>query len=161
MPEFTVTLREPHSFMKIWLVLAGVLAVCAVVLAVFVILRIIKEKKEMDGLTVKSMTAAEIRALRRKYLASCSQLEEELTHGIDHRIVFQRLSETARMFVYEATGLQVQNCTLSQIRRLKLQDLQRIIEKYYDPEFATVSKGDVGDALSMTKHLIASWTQFR
>ena len=161
MPYFTVELREPHSFKTIWLGLAGILFVIALALAAFTIWKIKQERDALKGIQVKKMTLAELNALKARYLRECSQLEKTLQDTGDIRGVYQRLSEISRMFVSEATGLQVQNCTLSQIRKMKLPELRNMVEEYYDPEFAVRSTGDVEGALAKTERMISRWSYFR
>ena len=161
MPYFTVDLREPHSFMTIWLGLACALFVIALALAAFTIWKMKQERDALKGMQVKNMTLAELNALKERYLQECSKLEETLHETNDIRMVYQRLSEISRMFVSEATGLKVQNCTLSQIRKMKLPQLREMVEEYYDPEFAVRSTGDVEGALAKTERMITRWTVFQ
>ena len=161
MPHFSVELREPHSFMKVWMVLAAVLILLGAVLAAVMIVRIIRERRAMKSLQAKNMTYKEIAALQKRYLGKCAEIETELAGGLGNREAYQKLSETARMFVYEATDLQVQNCTLSQITRMGLPPLRILVEDYYDPEFAEESLGNIGNAIARTRSMISSWTHYK
>ena len=61
------------------------------------------------------------------------------------------------MFVYEMTGISVQNCTLEEIRPLRIPRLTRLVEEYYEPEFSSEDLGDALKSLSKTRKEIESW----
>ena len=62
------------------------------------------------------------------------------------------ISVLIRLFVYELTGLEVQSCTLKDIKKLNIPVLYELIKEYYDPEFSKISKGNI-----KTKEVISRW----
>ena len=87
-----------------------------------------------------------------------SILEKEYQQEIcDVRSTYQKMSEIIRDFVFEMTGIKVQNYTLSDIRQIKMPVLEELVEEYYSPEFAERSEGDVQAALDKTRKAIRHW----
>ena len=61
------------------------------------------------------------------------------------------------MFVYEMTGITVQNCTLEEIRTLRMPRLTKLVEEYYEPEFSSLELGDALASLSITRKVVSAW----
>ena len=100
----------------------------------------------------------DISVLKRKYLDELESLRAEFTsEKIDLREGFQQMSSIIRHFVFEATGIQVQNYTLDEIRTANLPELEAFVAEYYNPEFAKMSRGDFVESMSKTKRVIEQW----
>lgn len=67
---------------------------------------------------------------------------------IDKRAAYQRLSLLIRGFVHDATGLNVENFTKSEIRAFGIRQLDRLMEEYYIPEFAEDERARDKDFMS-------------
>ena len=113
-----------------------------------------KEKK----LKVKKPPKKLASEIRNKYLAKLNELENSIKNkDCDNREAYQKLSTIIRMFVYEMTGISVQNCTLEEIRPLRMPRLTRLVEEYYEPEFSSENLGDALKSLSKTRKEIQAW----
>ncbi|MEE0955452.1 MAG: hypothetical protein U0L49_06490 [Eubacterium sp.] len=67
------------------------------------------------------------------------------------------MSETLRKFVEGATGIKVTVLTRGEIRPLGITSLTRLVEQYYEPEFAEKAMGNIGNSFKETKELIRKW----
>ena len=99
-----------------------------------------------------------IDVLKTKYLNLLRKLEAQFSDGsIDLRTAYQKMSLIIRNFVFEATGIKVQNYTLDDIRAAKLTSLEALVEEYYSPEFARMSEGDFYASMNKTGKVIEQW----
>ena len=81
--------------------------------------------------------AAAAAGIRQRYLQELYSLETRFREGqINVRQTYQDLSRMIREFVFEMTGIRAGQCTLSDIRRLHMPALTRLMQEYYVPEFA-------------------------
>ena len=100
----------------------------------------------------------DINAIKRKYLFKINELINNLnSNQITSRKAYQSLSKLIRNFVYEATNIKVQNYTLSDIKKLKMPSLYKLVEEYYDPEFSQISKGNILSSIEKTRKEIEKW----
>lgn len=159
--DTSVKLQEMLSFSKIPIYIAG--GLLAAVLSYFLIcylIRLYKRKKAKAG---ERKTAAveripDLTDPRQTYLALLDALEKEYHQGnCDVRSTYQKMSEIIRDFVFEMTGIKVQNYTLSDIRQIKMPVLEELVEEYYSPEFAEMPEGNVQSALDKTGNAIRHW----
>ena len=68
---------------------------------------------------VKEFSPKDINGIKYQYLNKLNDLERALDNKeITSRKAFQELSMLIRMFVYELTGLEVQTCSLKEIKKL-------------------------------------------
>ena len=154
--EFPVELQKPLHFHIFWLILATLFIVVAAFLLYYSYKNwnIKKEKK----LKVKKPPRKNIPLIRKKYLLKLDELEKNINNGnINNRAAYQKLSTIIRMFVYEMTGITVQNCTLEEIRTLRMPRLTKLVEEYYEPEFSSLELGDALASLSITRKVVSAW----
>ena len=76
---------------------------------------------------------------------------------IELRKAYQMISETIRMFVFEITDITTQNYTLQEIKRLSIPKLYDLIKEFYEPEFASKSKGNFNDSINKARRIINEW----
>ena len=62
-----------------------------------------------------------------------------------------------RNFVYETTNIKVQYYTLEEIRPLNMDQLTKLVEEYYVPEFAKDSTTKIETSLKHTREVIEKW----
>lgn len=155
----SVTLQEPFSYSILPILVVGALVIFyGMYLIVSTIMKKQHKKKSIDQSTKKTNSATDIRSIKTKYLTELETIEQELwKEQITTREAYQKMSLCIRQFVYEATGIQVQNYTLQDIRQLHMPGLEALIAEYYTPEFAVISLGDSTASLEKTKRAIELW----
>lgn len=136
-----------YSFL--WLVLAGLLIAAAVCLFLVFL------KRRGKGGKVRKTDFEKVRI---QSIEEIGRIERELSAGqISNRDAYIRMSETLRKFVQEATGIKVTVLTRGEIRPLGITSLTRLVEQYYEPEFAEKAIGNIGASINETRELIKKW----
>lgn len=108
---------------------------------------------------LKNYSKKDISSIKYEYLKKLNDLEKSLeSKKISSRKAYQELSMLIRLFVYELTGLEVQTCTLKDIKKLNIPVLYELIEEYYDPEFSKISRGNIKESIEKTKGVIGRWS---
>lgn len=158
--ETTVQLQEPFSY-ALWLpvLLSLIVFGYLIFLIVSKIVEKAKQREPKKAPEVKVVVPpVDIEQLKLKYIQEVNRIEAELAQGsITSRDAYQKMSMCIRSFVYEATRINVQSCTLQDIRKLNMPSLENLIAEYYIPEFAQDSVGDVSAALQKTRRAIETW----
>lgn len=157
--EVSVELQSKYSYV-IWPVIAF-LSVAVGVVLVLVIMHLLanRKKKPVDiEQAWRALSEQEKYALKVKYFSMLDELYAKVAGGqISIRACYQALSRLVREFVAEITGIKVNRCTLSDIKRMNMPMLASLIEEYYEVEFAKVSVGNAEDAIARTKRVIELW----
>lgn len=154
--QITVELQKSFSYLPLLLyLLAGVLGV------VLIIFWPKKRKKQNTGpvfLKPQPLPPQNIASLKNKYTALLSDLAKRCSENkLSHRKAFQKLSKIVRDFVFEATGIQVQYYTLSEIQVAGLPKLYELISECYAPEFSRKSNSNVYEAINKARKVIEEW----
>lgn len=149
----SVNFQEPFSY-NIWLIVSLV-----VLLAIIVILAVVsnyakKKKEEKPKEIVKPKNLDEI---KKEYLEQIKKLEDNLG-TITNRKAYQNLSIIIRSFVFEATKINVQKCTLKEIKQYNLPVLTELVEEYYAPEFSKNEEGVISSSIEKTRKAIEKWS---
>ncbi len=150
----TVNLQDllSYSMLPIYIA-AGVIVLLVLCLVIIHIVRRPKKTRDNNIFVPRS-----IAAIKKKYLSRLAKLMESVeSNSIEIRIAYQKLSKIIRMFIYEATGIKVQNYTLAEIREQNMTVLAELVEEYYPPEFAKMSVGNIVESLAKTKKVIEEW----
>ena len=151
-----VELQNLLQFHWLWLLLATIFLISAFGLLYYSWRKYTSPKEKK--LIVKKPPKKTANEIRKIYLAKLNELENNIRNtDVDNREAYQKLSTIIRMFVYEMTGISVQNCTLEEIRPLRIPRLTRLVEEYYEPEFSSEDLGDALKSLSKTRKEIESW----
>lgn len=146
---FTVEPEAPMQYSFLWLILAGLLIAAAVCL-VLVFLRKRGRKRRVRK--------SDFEKMRIHSMEQIGRIELELSRGkLSNRDAYIQMSETLRKFVQEATGIKVTVLTRNEIRPLGITSLTRLVEQYYEPEFAEKAIGNIGASIHETKELIKKW----
>ena len=154
----SVTLQEPFSYSMIPIIVVGILVALYGIYLIISILQKQPKKKTATPVPKKIISPADIRTIKSKYLAELENIKQALwTQQISTRDAYQKMSLCIRHFVYEITGIQVQNCTLEDIRQLHMPNLEALIAEYYAPEFSMTSMSDSAASLERTKRVIELW----
>ena len=61
------------------------------------------------------------------------------------------------MFVFETRGHRVDTLTLNDLKKTRYSELTKAIEQFYMPEFAAVERGNVHEALELSRKVVAEW----
>ena len=70
-------------------------------------------------------------------------IEKYKAGKLSDRHAYQQLSKVIRHFVFDVTGIKVQNYTLSEIKGLNIPMLYYLIDECYEPEFSKQSGGNI------------------
>lgn len=156
--ESSVELQAPMAFQHIWAWLAAILIITAVFLQVFFRVRRARAGQVPKKIRIRKPPAALLPQIKEKYLRELFDVEGALgREDISVREAFQRLSAIIRGFVYEVTGIRVQNYTLYEIRQLNIKRLTKLIEEYYTPEFARTTRMKGFASIERTRGVISRW----
>lgn len=154
----SITLQEPFSYSMIPMIVVGILVALYGIYLIISILQKQPKKKIATPVPKKIISPADIRTIKSKYLAELENIKQALwTQQISTRDAYQKMSLCIRHFVYEVTGIQVQNYTLEDIKGLHMPGLEALIAEYYAPEFAMTSMSDSTSSIERTKRVIELW----
>ena len=154
----SITLQEPFSYSMIPMIVVGILVALYGIYLIISILQKQPKKKIATPVPKKIISPADIRTIKSKYLAELENIKQALwTQQISTRDAYQKMSLCIRHFVYEVTGIQVQNYTLEDIKGLHMPGLEALIAEYYAPEFAMTSMSDSSASIERTKRVIELW----
>ena len=152
--QIDVNLKAPFSYSWIPIIILLVVLLLPFLYLLLKKLGVFNLKKN----NILNFTAKDINSIKYKYLSKLNDLEKSLNDKkITSRKAYQELSMLIRLFVYELTGLEVQSCTLKDIKKLNIPVLYELIKEYYDPEFSKISKGNIKASIEKTKEVISRW----
>ena len=152
--QITVELQELFSYVP---VILFVLAGFAGVLIIFLWPKR-KGKAVKKAPKPKKVPKQSIPVLKDKYSQLLTDLEKNrLDNKVDDRQAFQTLSKIVRDFVFEATGIQVQNYTLSEIQAVNIPKLSELIAQCYVPEFAAKANENIYESINKARKVIGEW----
>lgn len=152
--QIDVNLKAPFSYSWIPIIILLVVLLLPFLYLLLKKLGVFNLKKN----NILNFTAKDINSIKYKYLSKLNDLELNLNDKkITSRKAYQELSVLIRLFVYELTGLEVQSCTLKDIKKLNIPVLYELIKEYYDPEFSKISKGNIKASIEKTKEVISRW----
>lgn len=108
---------------------------------------------------------ADLRVLKVKYAGLIDEVEAEFREGrYSERAVASRLSLLLRFFAHEASGVDAQVMTLSDLRAARVPAVTSAVEAYYPPAFRPVSDQDAESeadpeaALDTAREVVRSWS---
>ena len=153
-----VTLQPMMSFLKQPMIICFLVGLFFVV--VFLLLLLCKRRKPAKALA-ESAPVPVVRNMedaKPRYIGKLTQLAEKYRAGTcSTREAYLKMSDIIRSFVQEATGINVLNMSLSDVRGLSMPELETLMQEYYSPEFSSESKGDVLQSIDKTIKAIAAW----
>lgn len=153
--QTSVNLQPPFSYSIKYMVFIFIITI---ILTVIIYIKQKKKVPEKVEIEVNDTKKKNIKAIKIKYLKKLDIVEKKLDRNeITLRRAYQHLSGIIRYFVYTVTGIKVQNCTLEDIKKLKMPMLTELISEYYRPEFAEKSVGDVKASIEKTRKVIKRW----
>jgi hypothetical protein len=141
----------------------GYVVVFALILVAFIVIYILLCRKEFidDHAPIevnKPEKAVDANKIKEKYISKLNDLESRLNQNtVSNREAYQELSSVIRNFVFELTGINVQNYTLKEINAVNIPALSFLVEEYYSPEFSYEGNGNALESLYKTKEAIEGW----
>ncbi len=106
----------------------------------------------------KPIAPTNLALLKSKYDALLADIHaKRADNKLDDRQAFQALSKTVRGFVYEATGIKVQNYTLTEIKAANLPRLYELIAQCYVPEFAAENNSNIYELINKARKVVGEW----
>ncbi len=154
--KITVGLQDMYSY-SLWLIIIFVLValVPPVILLISYINKKRKNKLPEEITPVKSLNLNEI---KQKYTGMLVEIIEKYNAGkLSDRHAYQQLSKVIRHFVYDVTGIKVQNYSLSEIKAVNIPMLYYLVDECYEPEFSEQSKGNIVETCEKARQVIAGW----
>jgi hypothetical protein len=160
--QFSVEARPPVPYPFPWNIAGYVLIALAIILPVlFFLLSGRKQPAPEEPVEEEKPAWTPPRTLnivKGEYLRKLDDLESKVNSGsISMREGYQRLSNMTRAFVYEVTGIHVQDYTITEIRRLDMPILTDLMNEYYRFEFSEHTPSSISDSIERTKGMIARW----
>ena len=134
----SVELRGPFEY-SFWLsIIYMALLIVALAALGFIAYKLYKQfKAGSTNADNKQVVYSPSDKLKNKYINRIQDVLTRYNNGqIDKRTGYQELSAHIRGFVHEATGINVENYTASQIKVMNIPYLDALMEEYYVPEFA-------------------------
>lgn len=160
MQGITVELQDNYSYLP-FLLLLFALIVGIILIVVWAAKGPKTEKKAVSETPAQMPVNPRSRGmeLKRKYDRLLVQLADDSEKKvIEDREAYQRLSRLVRDFVYEVTGVKVQNYTLQELQGMNMPKLTALIEECYVPEFALDNcQGDVSETIKKARKVIGEW----
>ena len=151
----TVELQEMHSYSQVLLMIVGI--ILAILLAMAVVLIVKKVNKSKVNVN-KEITIEDREQIKARYLILLAGLENQCRGGkISNRKAYQELSKIARNYIYETTGVKVQNYTLDEIKGTNMSGLYNVVSDCYAPEFSIDKDGDIYVSISKARKVVEGW----
>lgn len=153
--QTSVKLQETFSY-SIFVIVAILFLILA--FTIYILIKNKKKQRKINTVEIKEVSKDKKELIQQKYLNELEKLENKIKQNeITLRQVYQKLSNIIRHFVYEVTGIKVQNYTLEEIEKINMTMLHELIKEYYAPEFAKKSLGDAKSSVEKTRKVIEKW----
>ena len=152
--ELKTELQEMFSYSFIPIIIIFIILVC---LIIFTIL-FIKKTKKQNIIIKQIIPKKDINIIKNDYLSRINNLLNDINNKkVSNRKAYQQLSVLIRNFIYEATGIKVQNYSLEEIKITSIPYLYDLIYEFYDPEFNKISTSSIKDSINKTVSVIQKW----
>ena len=152
--QVTVDLQDPFSFSLIPIIILFII----LAIPAYLYWKKYIENRKPKAIEIKHVDEKSIVRIQKKYIKQLVLLKRKIdSNKISMRRAYQRLSKIIRYFVYEVTGINVQNYTLAEIKKLKMHQLTELIEDYYIHEFSKKSLGNINESIEKTRKVIVRW----
>lgn len=155
----TINLQEPFTYSFIPLIITFLLIIA---FTIYIML----SKKSKDNFkgkmeevkVIPEKNIKNIPVIKNKYLQQLNDIEDKYTNKkIELRKAYQLISEAIRLFVFEVTDITTQNYSLTEIKNINIPVLYKLIEEYYEPEFASKTIGDFNSSINKARRVINEW----
>lgn len=151
----TVELQDMHSYSLVMPIIAGI--VVAIIIGTIVAIVVMKKMKQRASVP-REITVADREKIKARYIGLLNQLEAQCRNGkYTNRKAYQELSKIARNYIYETTGVKVQNYTLDEIRTTNMTGLYNVVSECYAPEFSIDKNGDIYSSIVKVRKVVEGW----
>lgn len=153
---FKTELQDQMSYLTWPIIVGGIfLFLC---LMCMIIIMLMKRPKKVAPAPVVAAPVKTLQDIKVQYYSELQQIDVLISSGkIDLKSAYQQMSTTLRHFIYEATGVKVQNLSLLEIKMLNMPVIANLVEEYYAPEFAEKSVGNFRESIEKTKWVVSQW----
>ena len=128
-------IKEPLSYSVVPVIILAILFVGGGIFFLAVLFKNIKNNSSKN-IKVVELKPEKIINIKRKYVGELEKIYNAYNLGkLDVRSAYQKMSICVRKFVFEITGIKVQNYTLQDIKKLNMPALEALISDFYNPEF--------------------------
>ena len=160
----TVTLQPPFEYYW-WLIIIGMLfLVGAGLLTFFALRKLFLQRPRQSGKekpVIIKPTPQSLAVIKQKYSEQLQGLMTAYANKtISKRDGYQRLSLLIRGFVTDATGINVEIYTKTEIQEFGIKSLDNLMNEYYIPEFGEAERAKTRDftaSCNKTLKVIQSW----
>lgn len=147
-------LQKPFSYSASLLVF--VLILILLIVAYFLIDKYLKTRSKKLPEVRKEFRTMD--SVKHKYIDKLNKLEDNVKRNkISNRGAYIQVSRIIREFVKEVTRIDVVKYTLSDIKKLKMNNLYELVKEYYEPEFSYDSQGNIIGSINRTRKEIYLW----
>jgi hypothetical protein len=162
--DTTVTLQPPFEYYW-WFIIIGAAFLAGAIVLFFLGFKKLyanrQVRKKNDMPAIKKPTRASLVSIKDRYTRQLQDLMTSYANNkISKRDGYQRLSLLIRGFVTDATGINVENYTKTEIASYGIKSLDSLMNEYYIPEFAEMERAqnrDFGLSCNKTLKVIKSW----
>ena len=160
--DTTVNLRRLFDFSQLPIVITAAifaaLTVAILLMFLYTLLKNYKPKEKVIEEPVKVFVKPDMTKLKAEYMAALDKLEAKFNEDTTKiRPAYEGMSRVVRDFVYRATGTEVDKFTLKEISETEFGGLTELVGEYYQPEFDSISEGDVRASLARSRRLVSEW----
>ncbi len=154
--KITVGLQDMYSYL-LWPII--ILVIIALIPPIIMLVKHIRNKnKIVTEDYVAPVKALDINSAKQKYTGLIASIVEKYNSGkLSDKHAYQQLSKVVRSFVFDATGIKVQNYTLSEIKTLNIPKLYYLVDECYEPEFSEDNKGNIVETCEKARQVIVEW----
>ena len=161
----TVELQNPFEY-SLWVsILAAALIILAFALLAFIVIKALffnKPKVVQAPIPASAPVRTNmVHGTKNMYIQRVQDIKSRYAAGaISKRAGYQELSAVVREFVHDATGINVENLTATEIKAKGIGMLDVLMEEYYVPEFAEdekAKKKNLSAACDKTEGVIRAW----
>ena len=122
------------------------------------LLKDLKRKEKAQVVQEKVFVKPDMTKLKAEYLALLDGIEAKFNEDTTAvRPAYEGMSRVVRDFVYRATGTEVDKFSLFEISQTEFGSLTELVGEYYQPEFDSISEGDVRASLAKSRRLVSEW----
>ena len=151
----TVELQDMHSYSVILPIVVGIIvAIFVATIVVVLVKKFCKPKANVP----REITVEDREKIKARYIGLLNGLEAQCRGGrLSNRKAYQELSKIARNYIYETTGVKVQNYTLDEIRSTNMAGLYNVVNECYAPEFSIDKDGDIYSSIAKARKVVEGW----
>lgn len=153
-----LALNPPIQYAIIWLIIGCCLL--ASILVWYGVLVWISRKKKVKTISQlrPGPEVLNLEQLKQRYLELIEECYQSYLKGRTNlRGLHRGLSMTTRYFVYQVRHFPAPHLTLNDLKKAPYPKLSRVIEDYYEKEFAAIEYGDAHQSVEAAKEFIRQW----